>query len=426
MLADTPRAGDVAHVTLRLGRLMLVNGADTTTVRDAVTSFAQQFGYDVHLLVLFEGIVLTLKSDAGLLTKLGSSVSGPAVNMGALAELEAIRMTTSTTGDVSEIDRRLEQVERSGNHYPGWLVMLGMGFTAASLARLFGGDWSVVGVSVVVGIVTQWLRQHLGNASSNPIASAALAAFGGGLVGALFMKTFPSASPTLCLVAAGMILVPGVPLINGVRDVLGGHAGPGIAHLLVGTITVLSIALGLFVAANVAFDVLPVDGGLPLLPVAEDFLFSALAGFGFALLFNVPMRAAWACGFCSMAGHGLRTAIQHLGVDLTLASLAGAFAATGLARLVGYRYDVPAVTFAFPGVVAMIPGSYAFRAGVGGLAIMHAGSGASAGLIGQTMGLAVTAVLVTAAIAIGLVLALAVITFPSTKSRRAEAKRNIG
>ena len=81
MLAGTPRAGDVAHVALRLGRLMLVNGADTTTVRDAVTSFAQRFGYDVHLLVLFEGIVLTLKSDAGLLTKLGSSVSGPAVNM---------------------------------------------------------------------------------------------------------------------------------------------------------------------------------------------------------------------------------------------------------------------------------------------------------------------------------------------------------
>ena len=414
MIAIAPPAGDVAHVTLRLGRLMLVNGADTTTVRDAVTSFARRFGYEANLLVLSEGIVLTLASEGGLLTKLGSSVSGSAVNMGALAELDAIRSAVLTTGDLPEIDRRLERVERGGNRYPRWLVMLGMGLTAASLARLFGGAWPVVGLSILVGIATQLLRQLLGSSSSNPIAGAALAAFGGGLFGALLMKAFPSASPTLCLVAAGMILVPGVPLINGVRDMLGGHAGPGIARLMVGTVTVLSIALGLFLAASVALDVLPVDGTLLLLPVGEDLLFSALAGLGFALLFNVPMRAAWACALCSMAGHGLRTAIQHLGVDLTVASLAGAFVATVCARFVAHRYDVPPVTFAYPGVVAMVPGSYAFRAGVGGLTIMHSGSASSTQLIGETVGLAVTAVLVTASIAIGLVLALA-LPLPNTK-----------
>ena len=55
----------------------------------------------------------------------------------------------------------------------------------------------------------------------------------------------------------------------------------------------------------------------------------------------------------------------------------------------------------------MIPGSYAFRAGIGGLGIMDAGADASLALIGDTIGLAITAILMTAAIAVGLSLALA-------------------
>ena len=408
MSADGPSARDVAHVALRLGRLMLVNGSDTAQVQEAVTALCARLGFGAHLLVSAEGLLLTLENEQGFRTRLGAAIHGMAVNMGALAALDGIhRQVLTATPGVAAIDRQLDAVERSGNRYPQWLVVLGMGLTAAALARLFGGAWPVVGVSVLVGIVTQVLRQRLAAAGTNPIAGAALAAFGGGLFGAVVMKAFPGASPTLCLVAAGMILVPGVPLLNGVRDTLGSHVGTGLSRLMVGIVTVLSIAFGLFLAASVAGETLPVGGPVGLLPVGEDLLFSALAGVGFALLFNVPARAAWACVICAMAGHGLRTALEHLGLGLAPGSLAGAFAAGLLARLVAHRFGVPAVTFAFPGVVAMIPGSYAFRAGVGGLAVMRAGADSSPALVGETIGLAVTAILVTAAIAIGLSLALA-------------------
>ncbi|MCV3210043.1 threonine/serine exporter family protein [Mesorhizobium sp. YC-39] len=408
MLTERPPARDVAHVALRLGRLMLANGADTVHVMEAVIEFARRLEYSAHLLVFSEGLLLTLEDGEGFHTRLGPTIAGTAVNMGALATLDEIRRREiCAPSDIAKIDRELNQLEHSGNRYPHWLVVLGMGLTAASLARLFGAVWAVVGVSVLVGIATQLLRQRLGASSANPVAGAALAAFGGGLLGALVMKAFPGASPTLCLVAAGMILVPGVPLLNGVRDTLGNHVGTGIARLTMGTVTVLAIALGLFLAASVAGDTLPVGETLPLLPVGEDFLFSALAGGGYALLFNVPARAAWACVLCGMAGHGLRTALEHLGLELSVASLVGAFVATLVARLLAQRFRVPPVVFAFPGIVAMIPGSYAFRAGIGGLSIMNASSGASPALIGETIGLAVTATVVTAAIAIGLCLALA-------------------
>lgn len=399
---------DLAHVALRLGRLMLINGADTAHVHEAVVALAGRRGYQAHLLISAEGLLLTLANAEGFRTRLGPAVSGMAVNMNALGALDRIcRFDPAAVPDIALIDRQLDDIEKGTRIYRPWLVAIGIGITAASLARLFGGDWPVVTVSFLVGMATQSLRQMLGASHTNPVAGAGLAAFGGGIVGALAIKAFPGTSPTLCLVVAGMILVPGVPLLNGLRDTLGDHVGTGLARLTLGTATVLAIALGLFFAAMVAGDTLPVGGSFPLLPTGEDFLFSALAGLGYAMLFNVPARAILACMLCAIAGHGLRTAVEQLGLELSVASLIGAFTATILARGLAHRFRVPTVTFAFPGIVAMIPGAFAFRAGVGGLEIMRAGGGASPALVGETIGLAVTTIVVTAAIAIGLCLALA-------------------
>ena len=117
---------------------------------------------------------------------------------------------------------------------------------------------------------------------------------------------------------------------------------------------------------------------------------------------------AWACVLCGAVGHGLRTGLCHIGLELPVAALGGAFVATLLARAFAHRLRVPSVTFAFPGIVAMIPGSYAFRSGIGGLAIMREGAASPAPLVAETLALVVTAILITAAIAIGLSLALAI------------------
>src|SRR5262249_8205004 len=151
----------------------------------------RQWGYDEQLLVNAEGLLLTLEHKHNFSTKLGHAISGMTVNTGALAALDEIVRNASTAPDIAAIDRRLDAVERAGRRYPRWLVAVGMGLTAASLARLFGGAWAVVGVSMLVGIVNLLLRQRFVAWSMNPIAAAALVAFASGLVGALAMKAFP-------------------------------------------------------------------------------------------------------------------------------------------------------------------------------------------------------------------------------------------
>ncbi|RAI01802.1 hypothetical protein DLJ53_10370 [Acuticoccus sediminis] len=403
-----PTADEVAHIALRLGRLMVVNGADSAHVEDAVTSFAAAHRYRARPLILPEGLLLTLEGREAFCTRLGRTIASPSVDMRALETLDAIHGDSlAPTADLAGIERRLDGVESGAPRYPGLIVALAMGVTAAALARLFGASAVVALVSAAVGATIWLLRLRLRAAGMNPIAAAALAAFGGGLLGSVAIGAVPDASPALCLVAGGLILVPSVPLLNGVRDALGRHVVVGLSRIIVASATILAIAFALFLAAAIAGDGFSIerDASPPGLP--EELVMAALVGAGLALAFNVPARAAWGCMLCAIAGRGMRTACEGLGFDLVGASLVAAFATAVVARLIARRFRVPTVTFAFPGVVGMMPAYYAFRAGNGGLAIVHAGGTVSPALVGETLALAGTAILVTSAIAVGLSMAFA-------------------
>jgi uncharacterized membrane protein YjjB (DUF3815 family) len=177
----------------------------------------------------------------------------------------------------------------------------------------------------------------------------------------------------------------------------------------------VAIAFGLFVATVLTGAKIPVEAPLKVLPIPEDALFSALAAVGYLCLFNVPARIAWACIICGMASHTMRTLCQHLGIDLVSGTLIGALTVGFLAEGFSRHFRAPAVAFAFPGVVAMIPGAFAFRAVIGSLQIVYAGATAAPVLVTETLALAATCILMVAAIALG-------IAAPSILSRKRNTK----
>jgi uncharacterized membrane protein YjjB (DUF3815 family) len=88
----------------------------------------------------------------------------------------------------------------------------------------------------------------------------------------------------------------------------------------------------------------------------------------------------------------------------------GALAGGVLAQGFGRYFHAPAAAFAFPGLVAMVPGSYAFRAVLGALQIAHGNE--APWLDHETLALGSQVVLMSGVIAVGNVA-------PAVLSRRA-------
>jgi uncharacterized membrane protein YjjB (DUF3815 family) len=117
---------------------------------------------------------------------------------------------------------------------------------------------------------------------------------------------------------------------------------------------------------------------------------------------------------CGIASHTLRTVCLHIGIDIISGTLLGALATGTLAELFGRRFHAPAAAFAFPGVVAMVPGSYAFRMVIGSLQIANGATDPT--LITATLALGTEVMLMLAAIAIGI--AAPALVFPKRHPQR--------
>ena len=412
---DPASIEDVAHLTLQVGRLLFENGADTAEVHESVVRFAAAFGYEAHLMVSYEVLLLTLVAGGQFRTKVGYRVPAMNVNMAAIAGVSSLvgEVENGRRG-MAEVRAELEDVEGRPPVYGRWTVVVALGLTAASLARLFGGDWPTFGIAWLAGSTGMWLRQELGRRGFNLFFIPFAAALVSGVIGGAAVLLGVSGTPALCLVAPGMIIVPGVPLVNGVQDMFKNHMTQGLARLGLGVLITLAIAFGLFVATVLTGAKIPVDAPLQLLSVPEDALFSALAALGYLFLFNVPGRIAWACVVCGVASHTTRTLCMHLGLDILSGTLIGALAAGFLAQGFARHFRAPAVAFAFPGVVAMIPGAFAFRVVIGCLQIVAAGAAAATTLVTETLALSVSCLLMVAAIAVGIAAPL-ILTKKGTK-----------
>jgi uncharacterized membrane protein YjjP (DUF1212 family) len=53
VVPDAVQVEEVAHLSLLVGRLLLLNGADTAQVEAAVARFAAAFGCEAHLMVSY-------------------------------------------------------------------------------------------------------------------------------------------------------------------------------------------------------------------------------------------------------------------------------------------------------------------------------------------------------------------------------------
>lgn len=99
-----------------------------------------------------------------------------------------------------------------------------------------------------------------------------------------------------------------------------------------------------------------------VLQILADGLLAAVAGTGFGAISNPPRIALKYCGLIAALGHMTRYCLINIGgVHIVPASLSGAFVVGLLAIICAKRVKCPPETFAFPALLPMIPGIYAYK-----------------------------------------------------------------
>lgn len=96
--------------------------------------------------------------------------------------------------------------------------------------------------------------------------------------------------------------------------------------------------------------------------ILQDGFFAAIAAIGFGSISNVPKRIFAGCGIVAAIGHVVRFILMnYLGIHIIWSSLAAGLA-IGISAICFRRiWKCPCEELAFPALLPMIPGMYAYR-----------------------------------------------------------------
>ncbi len=118
-----------------------------------------------------------------------------------------------------------------------------VGFANASFCALFGGDWTARGIVFSATLIGFYVKQIMQKKHINHYIIFVVSAFVASLVAssALTLDT----TSEVAIATSVLYLVPGVPLLNGVIDIVEGHVLTGCSRLIQALLLVLCIAVGL-------------------------------------------------------------------------------------------------------------------------------------------------------------------------------------
>ncbi len=374
---------DVIDLALWAGQMLMQGGAESQRVEETVHRLGTGLGCDwMDVLVSPNAIVVTTTSGNEFRTKTRRVVR-LGVNLWMVSAVNRLsRRVNEEKLDRFQVRSELERIDATAPQYPRWLVAGMVGVGCAAFSRLFGGDWPIFAVTFVAAFLTMLLRQELQHWNWNPLLTVVVCAFVGGVLAGSAVSF--GMQPEVGLISAVLLLVPGVHLLTSAEDLLQGHLVTGLVRGVHGLLISLAIAMGLLLALGLIISTCPTTTasfssncyGLQLASAAtnnppppiitgvilgEDALWSGLAAMSFAMAFNVPRRALLACALGGAAGHVLRTFLLGSGWSIELSTFVGAAVIGILAQGFARFWQAPALVFTVPGVIPMVPGSFAFR-----------------------------------------------------------------
>jgi uncharacterized membrane protein YjjP (DUF1212 family) len=359
---------DALDVLLRHGALMLRAGDAAFRVHDAVERLAPRLGIDhLDLLVTVTGMTATARRGNEQVT-LARKVGPLGINAARLGRLEQLANEPPTALTPSALGTRLDAIEATAPEHPIVVVAIAVGLASASFAYL--NDANVAGVlaTFAAGGVGQLVRSILLGRHFNQFAVTAFCALvaAGLYYIAAWLLSRAGIDPGhgIGVIAAVLFLIPGFPLVAALLDLLQHQATAGVVRLAYATTLLLAAAFGLaivFVVAGVALSAPQPPSTDLALTIALRGLASLAGGCGFAVLYNSTNRTVLVVGLLALLGNELRLGLQDAGTPQPMATFAGALLVGLLASVLRGYLREPRIVLTVPGIIIMVPGSYAFQ-----------------------------------------------------------------
>lgn len=416
LMTPFAQIGNKLHLLLHTGQLLMENGADSDrTVRDMMRA-AAYMGIpkdQIHQHVMYTTLMLNVNDDEHTYTEF-RKCHKHGVNMTTLTAISKLTWRALEKDyTLAEYERQLQHIEQAGPVYAPWQMALGAGVACGGFCMLFGGSWLDFLMTAICAWIGFWVRRCCMIWGFHPYARIAIAAFCATMA-AWSMQFVTGSIAWYPIIACTLFMVPGIPLINAIDDLLNNFIVSGMTRAMNTLLIVGAMTFGIAIAVRTGgisdfttVGLQPSNLYFSLLAAA------AIASMGFSVIFNLPRRLLPLIGLGGIIAVTTRNIfVMELGFSQAAGSFLGAAVVGLLALKVVHIVHVPNIILTIPSAIPMVPGVLLYRLLFAMLNIQTVS--AEQLMVGLRSG--VTAIIVIIAIAIG-------VTIPSIFMERFIAKR---
>jgi uncharacterized membrane protein YjjP (DUF1212 family) len=236
------------------GRLVLENGGETYRAEECMAAIASAFGgREAECFATPTGAMFSMSDASGKVHAIIIRIKRRAMDMGNLVRLNDLKRGAQT-GTLSFADARALADSVSFAPRPNAArILCGAALVAAFFCLLFGGGWREAIVSGVIGLA---LRSSLDRISRDRLIPDFFLNSLGGAIAAILAAAaralMPGLSTDPVIIGVLMLLVPGVIIVNAIRDLMAGDLVAGVARAADAFVAAAAISLGTAVALKLA------------------------------------------------------------------------------------------------------------------------------------------------------------------------------
>lgn len=236
-----------ADLILDIGTFLLASGAHSGRVKSNITRMAITWGFDVNLQPTFKGLLVTVKNhcrEDDVITMFRESPTH-------VVHLEVLTRVSHLSWKVYEENLSFEETEKEFDTikkmrpYNSWIVSIAVGFSCAGLCLFAFGDIFNALVAMCGAFTGSVFRHKIASLKYNQMISISIAAFITTMITGLGTIFGIGSSPEAAMATAVLYLIPGVPLINSVIDLIEGYLSSAVNRALFAGFILLCIAAGM-------------------------------------------------------------------------------------------------------------------------------------------------------------------------------------
>ncbi len=365
---------------LRTGQLLVESAADTNRIMRNMKRTAAFLGLPeehLHIFVQFNMLMVNLSDDEHSYTKF-QRCDKHGINMTTLSLISKLSWT-AIREDYS-IERYAEELEAIANrprNYTANQVAIGTGFACGGFCIQFGCDWIAFIYASIAAAIGMRLKGLLVEKGINVYMAIAASAFVSTVIAWAtdFLPAWTD-TPLHPLLACALFIVPGVPLINFVDDMLDNYISVGMTRAINTFLMIVAMSFGIAFFLKIANFDLTQFTTISMIPHNSYWSYAAAAAIsamGFSMIFNIPRRLLWVVAIggiiavCTRNFVNLGPSNNNIGLDMGLAigSLAGSALVSLIAVKAVHWVHAPNHVISIPSVIPMVPGVLMYRALVG-------------------------------------------------------------